>query len=150
MYMSKEKKSYGKLSDLNLSTLIALTRTTQSVHKREHRTIKEGGLTVSQFAVLEILYHKGDLRVCEIIEKALSTGGNMTVVIDNLVKDDLVRRCMDPQDRRVNLISITEKGRKLISDIFPRHLENIDEIFSVLTEEEKKSLINLLKKLSGV
>ena len=148
--MSKEKISYGELSDLNLKLLIALTRSTQDVRKREHRTIKEGGLTVSQFAVLEILYHKGDLRVCEIIEKALSTGGNMTVVIDNLVKEDLVRRCIDPKDRRVNLISITEKGRKLVSDIFPKHLENINEIFSVLTVKEKQNLINLLKKLSGV
>lgn len=148
--MSKDKIYYGELSDLNLKSLIALSRTAQNVRKREQRTIKEGGLTVSQFAVLEILYHKGDLRVCEIIEKALSTGGNMTVVIDNLVKEDLVRRCIDPKDRRVNLISITEKGRKIVSDIFPKHLENINEIFSVLTVEEKKNLTSLLKKLSGV
>ncbi|MFT8313818.1 MAG: MarR family transcriptional regulator [Clostridium sp.] len=148
--MNKEKIYYGELSDLNLKSLIALSRTAQNVRKREQRTIKEGGLTVSQFAVLEILYHKGDLRVCEIIEKSLSTGGNMTVVIDNLAKEDLVRRCIDPKDRRVNLISITEKGRKIVSDIFPKHLENINEIFSVLTAEEKKNLINLLKKLSGV
>ena len=145
--MDKEKNIYGELEDLNLKTLIALSRCTQNVHKREYKTIKEGGLTVSQFAVLEILYHKGDLRVCEIIEKILSTGGNMTVVIDNLVKQNLVKRCIDPKDRRVNLISITEEGRKLISGIFPKHLENINEIFSVLTSEEKKNLIRLLKKL---
>jgi MarR family 2-MHQ and catechol resistance regulon transcriptional repressor len=145
--MSKEKVSYGELSDLNLKTLIALTRGTQKVNKKEYRTIKEGGLTVSQFAVLEILYHKGDLRICEILEKALATGGNMTVVIDNLVKEGLVIRCNDPKDRRVNLISITEKGRQLISDIFPKHVENINEIFSVLTTEEKNTLIGILKKL---
>lgn len=74
----------------------------------------------------------------------------MTVVIDNLVKEKLVMRCIDPKDRRVNLISITEKGRNLISEIFPKHLENINEIFSILTSEEKKNLICLLKKLSGV
>lgn len=148
--MNEINISYGELSDLNLKLLIALTRSTQSVQKREQRTIKEGGLTVSQFAVLEILYHKGDLRICEILEKALATGGNMTVVIDNLVKQDLVRRCNDPKDRRVNLISITEKGRQLISDIFPTHVENINEIFSVLTLEEKNDLIKILKRLSGV
>lgn len=148
--MDKKKTIYGELNDLNLKTLIALSRCTQNVHKRELKTIKEGGLTVSQFAVLEILYHKGDLKVCEIIEKILSTGGNMTVVIDNLVKDNLVKRCTDSKDRRVNLISITEQGRKLISDIFPKHIENVNEIFSVLTSEEKKNLISILKKLSGV
>ncbi|MBM7869033.1 DNA-binding MarR family transcriptional regulator [Clostridium pascui] len=148
--MNKEKNTYGELEDLNLKALIALSRCAQSVHKREYKTIKEGGLTVTQFAVLEILYHKGDLRVCEIIDKILSTGGNMTVVIDNLVKENLVKRCSDPKDRRVNLISITEEGRNLISEIFPKHLENINEIFNILTSEEKKNLISLLKKLSGV
>ena len=147
MNMDKEKIFYGELEDLNLKTLIALSRCTQNVHRREYKTIKEGGLTVSQFAVLEILYHKGDLRVCEITEKILSTAGNMTVVIDNLVKQNLVKRTIDPNDRRVNQISITEEGRKHMGGIFPKHLENINEIFSVLTSEEKKDLIRLLKKL---
>jgi len=148
--MENKKISYGELSDLNLKTLIALSRATNSVHRREYKTIKEGGLTVSQFAVLEVLYHKGALRVQEIIEKTLSTGGNMTVVIENLVKDDLVMRYKDPEDKRASLISITDKGKAIIEDIFPRHVENINEIFSTLTVEEKKSLISLLKKLSGV
>jgi len=148
--MDKEKNTYGELVDLNLKALIALSRCTHSVHKREYKTIKEAGLTVSQFAVLEVLYHKGDLRVSEIIEKVLSTGGNMTVVIDNLVKENLVKRCIDPSDRRVNLISITESGRKIVGEIFPKHLENINGIFSSLTSEEKKNLIILLKRLSGV
>jgi MarR family 2-MHQ and catechol resistance regulon transcriptional repressor len=74
----------------------------------------------------------------------------MTVVLENLVKDNLVMRYIDPKDRRVNLISITEKGRNLISEIIPKHLENINEIFSALTSEEKKNFVGLLKKLSGV
>lgn len=148
--MENKKISYGELSDLNLKTLIALSRATNSVHRREYKTIKEGGLTVSQFAVLEVLYHKGALRVQEIIEKTLSTGGNMTVVIENLAKDDLVMRYKDPEDKRASLISITDKGKAIIEDIFPRHVENINKIFSTLTVEEKKSLISLLKKLSGV
>lgn len=148
--MNKKKNTYGELEDLNLKALIALRRCTQNVEKREYQTIKEGGLTVSQFAVLEVLYHKGDLRISEIMDKILSTGGNMTVVIDNLVRENLVKRCSDPNDKRVNLISITEKGKNLISGIFPKHLENINEIFSALTADEKQNLISLLKKLSGV
>jgi len=148
--MDKTKITYGDLNNLNLKALIALSRCAQSVNKREYKTMKEGGLTFSQFAVLEVLYHKGDLRVSEIIDKILSTGGNMTVVIDNLTKENLVKRCVDPEDRRVSLISITEKGRALINEIFPKHLDNVSEIFEVLTVEEKKNLISLLKKLSGV
>ena len=147
--MDKEKNTYGELVDINLKALIALSRCTQSVHKREYKTIRKADLTISQFAVLEILFHKGDLRISEIIDKILSTGGNMTVVIDNLVRAELVKRCIDPLDKRVNLISITQDGRNIISGMFPKHLENINEIFSVLTSEEKENLIVLLKKLSG-
>lgn len=148
--MEDKKTKYGNTEELNLKALIALSRCSQSVHKREYTTIKEGGLTVSQFAVLEVLYHRGDLRVCEILDKILATGGNMTVVIDNLVKDGLVSRCSDPSDKRVNLIRITEKGRDLIQGIFPKHIQNINGIFSVLTDDEKRNLISVLKKLSGV
>ena len=148
--MNKSKINYGEINDLNLKSIIALSRCIQSVNKREYKIIKEGGLTFSQFGVLEVLYHKGDLRVSEIVEKTLSTGGNMTVVIDNLAKDGFVKRCADPEDRRASLISITEKGRNLMSEVFPKHVDNLSEIFSVLNVEEKKNLISLLKKLSGV
>ncbi len=148
--MDNEKTKYYNSDNLNLKALIALSRCTQHVHKLEYKTIKEGGLTVSQFAVLEVLYHKGDLRISEILEKILATGGNMTVVIDNLAKENLVMRTIDPSDKRVNLIRITDKGRDLISGIFPSHEQNINNIFGTLTEDEKKQLITLLKKLSGV
>ena len=148
--MKNNNKNYGEHTELNLKVLITLSRSTQAVRKKEIRTIKEGGLTVAQFAVLEALYHKGDMRICEIIEKVLSTGGNMTVVIENLLKDGLVSKCPDENDRRVSLIHLTEKGNALIEKIFPKHLENINEIFDVLTTEDKINLINLFKKLSGV
>lgn len=111
--------------------------------------MKEEGLTPSQFGVLEVLYHKGNLRINELIEKTLSTGGNMTVVIDNLEKEDMIKRCQDPTDRRATLVCITEKGRALMDDLFPKHVEGLIEIFQVLSNEEKEMLLILLKKLSG-
>lgn len=148
--MDNNKTKHTNTDNLNLKALIALSRSAQHVHKLEYKTIKEGGLTVSQFAVLEILYHKGDLRISEILDKILATGGNMTVVIDNLVKENLVTRSIDPSDKRVNLICLTEKGLNLISGIFPSHEQNINNIFNILTNDEKRQLISLLKKLTGV
>ncbi|WP_422477370.1 MarR family winged helix-turn-helix transcriptional regulator [Pleomorphochaeta sp. DL1XJH-081] len=143
----KTKKSYGETNDLNLKTLVALSRCFQSVRKREMKTIKGAGLTVAQFGVLEILYHKGDLRIREIIEGTLSTGGNMTVVIENLEKIGFVSRYPDPKDGRASLIQITDKGRALMNRTFGGHVENIGEIFAVLDAQEKQELILLLKKL---
>lgn len=145
----ENKKSYGKENDLNLKTVIALNRSFQSLRKRELKTIKKGGLTLAQFGVLEVLYHKGDLRICDIIEKTLSTGGNMTVVIENLLKDGLVVRYPDPNDGRASLIGLSEEGRRIIEEIFPEHVENIGNILEPLSSEEKQQLIDLLKKLSS-
>lgn len=137
-------------TNLNLSTLVVFTRAEQKIHKMEYETMKVGGLTSSQFAVLEALYNKGDLRICEIIEKILTTSGNITVVIKNLEKDELISKYPDPEDKRSMIISLTDKGRKIMDDIFPRYVENINEIFSILTIEEKLELKKILKKFKDL
>ena len=135
---------------LELSTLITFTRAEHAIHKKELETIKKSGLTTAQFGVLEALYNKGDLRIYEIIEKILTTSGNITVVIKNLEKDGLVKKNLDPKDKRSTIISITDEGKKIIEDILPDHIKNISNIFSVLTDEEKVTLINILKKFKNL
>lgn len=133
-------------NNLALKTLVALTRAEHSIHKEEYKTIKESGLTAAQFGVLEVLYNKGDLKICEIIEKILTTSGNITVVIKNLEKDGLIKKNSDPEDKRSAIISLTEKGKEVIEGILPKHIKNIGNIFSVLTDEEKIMLKEILKK----
>jgi DNA-binding MarR family transcriptional regulator len=137
-------------TNLNLSTLVVFTRAEQKIHKMEYETMKAGGLTSSQFAVLEALYNKGDLRICEIIEKILTTSGNITVVIKNLEKDEFISKYPDSEDKRSMIISLTDKGRKIMEDIFPKHVENINEIFSILTIEEKLELKKILRKFKDL
>lgn len=145
--MENKKISYGEESDLDLKLLIGIMRVGQSLHKRGSEIFKKGGLTTSQFAVLEILYHKGDLKIGEIMEKILSTGGNMTVVIKNLEKSKLIEKKCDPIDKRASLIHLTEEGRKKIEEIFPKNLEDLSVYMNVLTIEEKENLRLILKKL---
>ena len=139
-------KDLIKENELELSTLIVFTRAEHTIHKKEFKTIKESGLTIAQFGVLEALYNKGDLRICEIIEKILTTSGN----IKNLEKDGLVKKNSDPEDKRSCIISLTDEGRKVIENILPNHINNIRNIFEVLTDEEKITLKNILKKFKNV
>lgn len=139
--------NYSSRDQLNLKLIVALSRCVQSVQRRETPVIQAANLTMPQFGVLDLLYHKGDQKICEIIEKTLSTGGNMTVIIDNLGKLGLVARCEDPQDRRSKVISLTKSGQKLMAALFPKHMSNLDQILSALSQEEKKQLIELSKKL---
>ncbi len=79
--------------------------------------------------------------------KMLTSGGNITVVIDNLEKDGLVERIPFPKDRRATTVRLTSKGEKLFNEIFSKHAQFVTKIASVLSEEEQVQLSALLKKL---
>ncbi|WP_019785504.1 MarR family winged helix-turn-helix transcriptional regulator, partial [Streptococcus sobrinus] len=89
---------------------------------------------------------KGPMRIGDLIASILSTSGNMTIVIKNMEKNGWVKRTVSKKDHRAYIISITGAGRQLIEKALPAHIEAVEEAFSVLTEDEQKQLIELLKK----
>lgn len=122
-------------------------RASESLNARLNKHLSDVNLTISQFGTLEVLLHLGPLNQRTIGEKLLKSGGNITMVIDNLEKMGYVVRKTDPNDRRAVLIHLTPRGQKFISDYFPKHLERIKNEFAVFTEDEKKTLADLCKKL---
>ncbi|PKL84142.1 MAG: MarR family transcriptional regulator [Ignavibacteriae bacterium HGW-Ignavibacteriae-3] len=140
-------KRYGKKLDLALSTWVKLARAYSSFEKKSTESIKAFGLTQPQFAVIEVIGHLGPLKVGEICEKMLVTGGNMTLVLDNIEKLGLVERIPSKEDRRAIHIQLTAEGKKLFDDVFIKHAEKISMHMSVLNASEQKTLGDLLKKL---
>lgn len=130
-----------------LNAFIKLMRATESLNNRLNKHLSDAELTVSQFGTLEAILHLGPLNQRALGEKLLKSGGNITMVIDNLERCGYVKRKKDVNDRRAVLIHLTPKGRSFIKDFFPKHLEKIKEEFSVFTEQEKKQLAALCKKL---
>jgi MarR family 2-MHQ and catechol resistance regulon transcriptional repressor len=130
-----------------LNTFIKLMRATESINSRLSKHLSANNLTVSQFGVLEALLHIGPQNQRELGAKLLKTGGNITMVIENLVKRALVKREPDPNDGRAHIIHLTKKGKSYISEFFPSHLEKIVEEFDVLTPEELEQLAYLSKKV---
>ncbi|MCF6246523.1 MAG: MarR family transcriptional regulator [Desulfobacula sp.] len=124
-----------------------LMRAANTVTERMHRNLLENKLSISQFGVLEALYHLGALCQKDIGGKILKTSGNITLVIDNLEKRKLVKRKKDMADRRRMTVVLTESGLKLIEKIFPVHSKTAFKVFSVLEPEEQSTLGVLLKKL---
>ncbi|HFI0346311.1 TPA: MarR family winged helix-turn-helix transcriptional regulator [Streptococcus suis] len=129
-----------------LHSLVVFRRAANTISKSELETIKKYGLTVCQFGVMEALYNKGNLRIQDLIDKLLSTSGNMTVVIKNMIRDGYVYKTSDTSDRRASLIALTEKGRQTIESILPEHYDHVGQIFSVLSSEEQDLLATILKK----
>jgi MarR family transcriptional regulator, 2-MHQ and catechol-resistance regulon repressor len=130
-----------------LDTFIKLTRAMNSLMNRvvAHETL--GDLTVSQFGVLETLLHLGPLSQTEICAKQLKSGGNTTMVVDNLEKRGWVRRQTSAEDRRITIVHLTPAGETLIREIFPRHAAAIAAEMAMLSPQEQLQFGALCKKL---
>lgn len=145
--MKDRKKLFDQNSAVDLRMVIGLNRSVNLLGRRAGQIFRKHGLTTMQFAVLEALYHKSDLRIGEIIEKVLTTGGNMTVVINNLEKQQLVHKRCAPTDSRAFVISLTESGRARLEAVFPEYLEDMQKTMSVLSDDEKTAVVKALRKL---
>lgn len=125
-----------------------LMRAGNSLRTAASRQLEPTGLTLSQFAVLEALYHLGPMSLSEVAKKILTTGGNLTMVAGNLEKQGLVNRRCSSEDARVYILSLTPKGKKLIAEIFPAHAEAITQALGALSPKEQKKLSELCRGIS--
>ncbi|KJH73172.1 MarR family winged helix-turn-helix transcriptional regulator [Aliterella atlantica] len=130
-----------------LDAYIKLVRAAESVSTRLHRHLDAHKLTVTQFGVLEALYHLGSMYQRELAEKLLKSGGNITLVIDNLEKRQLVKRDREVGDRRCISVSLTDTGKQLITEVFPTHVAAVVKEMSILTLTEQAELGRLCRRL---
>ncbi len=132
---------------LALDTYIKFTRAVNSLESRLARSQALKTLTGTQFGVMEALLHLGPMSQSEIGGKLLKSGGNITVVIDNLERCGLVLRQTGVKDRRVTTVSLTARGKEMIEAIFPAQVEAIMRELGALTADEQSTLGLLCKKL---
>jgi len=129
-----------------LGAYVKLMRAAESVTARAHLVLP-AGVTITQFAALEALLHRGPLFQSELAGKLLRSGGNLTLVVDNLERDGLVARERDTADGRRICVTLTPKGRKFITALFPQVAARLAREFSALTPAEQTTLARLCKKL---
>ena len=137
----------GKEEQEALGLITKMTRSLDAVERKTLVYLSDIGLTASQFGVLEALYHLGPMCQKEVAGKVLKSTGNITTVIDNLEKRQLVQRHRSTEDRRYIQLHITDEGRQLIESFFPAHMQRLVQCFSVLTAEERHELARITKKL---
>jgi MarR family 2-MHQ and catechol resistance regulon transcriptional repressor len=130
-----------------LNAYVKLMRSAETLTVASQRDFAKEKLTVSQFGVLEALYHLGPMCQRDAAKKILKSTANITTVVDNLEKRGLVERQRSSEDRRYIALHLTDEGRSLIGRIFPTHLQSIVKNLSALTTEEQKQLAYLCKKL---
>jgi MarR family transcriptional regulator, 2-MHQ and catechol-resistance regulon repressor len=130
-----------------LDTYIKLQRCTESLNSRLQPNLESYGLTTSQFGVLEAVLHLGPLCPSQLARKVLKSGGNMTLVINNLARDGYIRKAKDLGDKRSFTVHLTAKGERKIREVFQSHLNAIRNELAVLSPSEQQELGRLCKKL---
>jgi MarR family 2-MHQ and catechol resistance regulon transcriptional repressor len=134
--------------DTALKLLIVMARAfnavTEYVGKED---MERHGITPTEFAILEALYHKGPLLLGEVQRKILVTSGGITYLGDRLVEKGLVKREQCAEDRRARYAVLTPAGQALIRKIFPAHAARIEQAMSGLTQAEQREATALLRKL---
>lgn len=123
-------------------------KASHAVMRFDQASIKKAGFgSLSDFAVLEVLLHKGSLPVNTIGEKVLLTSGSITTAVDRLEKKELVKRGKSELDGRVVLVHLTDPGRELITQAFKEHAANLDQLFKAFNDEERAQFAKLSRKL---
>lgn len=143
----KNIKTYGDDADLSMRIWIQLLRSFNKIRAKELKYIQGFDLTMMQFQVLEVLYHRGELNIGAITNLTMSTPGNITVVVKNLKKEGFIISTKDKNDKRTSILTISDKGKKVIEELFPNHAKNFEEYFEVFSKNEKETMYSLLRKL---
>lgn len=130
-----------------LDAYVKLVRANDTLASVLRPALRDDGLTVGQLGVLEALLHLGPMMQSVLAAKLLTSPSNVTTVVDNLERDGLVRRERSTEDRRRVEVSLTDEGRSLIEELFPRHAQRITRLMTVLEPEELEELGRLCREL---
>ncbi|WP_337020184.1 MarR family transcriptional regulator [Oceanobacillus massiliensis] len=135
--------------NFSLKAFVVLMKASRTLEEITKKDISSHGMRTSDFTILEALYHKGRQTIRQISEAVLINTGSITYVIDKLENKGLLERSNCSEDRRAVYIQITDKGTKLMDEIFPKHQKVIEEVFEDVSEEDKQILIDVLKKVGN-
>ncbi|HEU5208367.1 MAG TPA: MarR family transcriptional regulator [Longimicrobiales bacterium] len=133
--------------DAALKLFVVLNRTVAALRQHAEADVARHGLTVVEFAVMEALYHRGDMPLGDLQKRILVTSGGMTYLVDRLAEQGYVERRPCETDRRVRYASLTPQGRQLMAAIFPAHAEALERAMAGLTLDQKREAVALLREL---
>lgn len=126
---------------------LLLMKAHRALGEQAARSIAGTGMCFTDFAILEILLHKGPLPVNSLAARVGLTSGSGTTAIDRLERRSLVERRSDAGDRRARVVHLTAAGRRLIQKAFQRHAGDMEAVAAPLSQDDRARLAEMLRKL---
>ena len=128
--------------------LVALLQVQSLLERRSEAFFQPFGLTGAQFNILNLLaHHEGRMEQAALIDLLLVGKSSISIVLNRMVRDGLVKREEHPKDRRQTILILTAKGRALWRKISPSYEAGVKEIFGALSLKNRAALLENLETL---
>lgn len=136
-------------TSLDQATAYRIHRTARMLRVHLNKTFHALGLDISmeQWFILFRLHERAGQSQSELADKDLNDHPNITRMVDALEKRELVKREADPTDRRRHLISLTEPGQALMSDVMPVIVGVREQVFAGISQSDVDVVVATLDKI---
>ncbi|HLQ84363.1 MAG TPA: MarR family transcriptional regulator [Pseudogracilibacillus sp.] len=136
-----------KEKDIRIKAFTVFMKSSQTVEKLIKQDFLKKEINLNEYAVMELLYHRGDQPIQSIGRRVLLGGGSITYVIDKLEDKGFLYRKPSEKDRRVMYACITEAGKKYMDKRVVEQEALIYKVFDELNEAEVEYAIDLFKRI---
>ena len=136
---------------LNVGAMTVVTNLNRAAQKMKNKMEKEVlsqyGLSWTAFKLLYNLWIWGKMDARKLSESMGVTVATVSSVTNTLERKELCYREINKQDRRLVFVSLTDKGKQLIEELYPKFNQGEAEIVAGLSEEEQEVLTRLLRRI---
>ena len=138
-----------KHDDITLRTFILFVQSARDVMKyAESIFYRKTRLSVIKFIALQLLaMNGGTMKPSELARWTSTERHNITMLVDRMKRDGLVRTERNQRDKRLVHVSLTDKGLEALTQAMPVAREIVDQVMSSITEGEAVLFEKLLRVL---
>ena len=135
------EKHDGALGDRSsVRVWLRLLSCTMAIEKEVQRRFIERGMTLPRFDVLAALDRHGEMNMGALSEALLVSNGNVTQLVQKLVRDSLVELRKPPNDRRTSIVRLSPEGRELFAKLARAHQDWIDQMVGGLDYTQRERI----------
>lgn len=133
--------------DVRIKAFTVFMKSSKSVEKLIKQDFLKKEINLNEYAVMELIYHRGDQPIQSIGKRVLMGGGSITYVIDKLEDKGFLYRRPCEKDRRKMFACITEEGNQYMKKRVKEQESLINTIFGEMNDQEVKEAIELFKRI---
>lgn len=133
--------------DVRIKAFTVFMKSSKSVEKLIKQDFLKKEINLNEYAVMELIYHRGDQPIQSIGKRVLMGGGSITYVIDKLEDKGFLYRRPCEKDRRKMFACITEEGKQYMKKRVKEQESLINTIFGEMNDQEVKEAIELFKRI---